>query len=467
MGKQFWTVINSLEKNELMQVLPIKFSNIEGKIIFLQNCADTISFNKYFKSNINENNYKELEMTFPGTFYSLSDINENTITSHIYKGNIILYMDDENIYNIVLNNVPERGMEPSLVDPPNMYGSQKSLLENSEKNIAMIERVIKSKSLKTKKIKAGKRTNTDINLIYIGDIAYKRNVDLIYEKISNFNIDGLVSINDISNLFNEDYLFPLIGTTSSLDVVTSSLLEGRIIILIDGFPVCLILPINGAFFTTLKEEASSPFYYSIYIRILSIILLFLSVFFLGLYVAVINYHPESLSLIVLSEIKMTIRGTTIPLYAEIIYILLTFEFLRMASIRTPSNNIQNILVIVGGILIGQNSVNSGVIGAFNLVITSICFLSSFGITNDQHLVTSLSYLRFFIFFFSLILGFFGFIISSIISFVYLYNLKSLSTPYLTPILPPFANELKRIFIPKFLMKKPLRPESVHPNDNTL
>ncbi len=183
-----------------------------------------------------------------------------------------------------------------------------------------------------------------------------------------------------------------------------------------------------------------------------------------MYIAIINYHSNNLSLVIISEIKITARGTTIPLALEIILTLILFDILKMANTKTPSSSIQNVVVIVGGLLIGQNTVNSGFIGAFNLVITAICYLSTFGVTNNQHLITSFSILRLIVLIFSIAIGLYGFLIATLLIIFYLDKLRSIDTPYLAPFSPLIKNDVLLSFLPKETLKKKKRPKILNTTD---
>lgn len=52
---------------------------------------------------------------------------------------------------------------------------------------------------------------------------------------------------------------------------------------------------------------------------------------------------------------------------EVLIVYLLFEFYRFATSRSTSNYIQNIIIILGGLFIGQNAIKSGTIGAIVLL----------------------------------------------------------------------------------------------------
>ncbi len=449
----------SVFKNEF------KIDKYKCTLYFQKNLSDINEFNKYFISSINSNNIKNLQETFPSTFEIISDTSDDSLKNTIFTGNIILVINDENIfYKISLSKVPERSPSESILDPTNVFGSRDGLVENIRTNIALIERKIKVNNLKIEQLFVGKRTKTEINVLSIDDITNKKNVKKVVESISKINISSVTSLNTITNIFNKKSIFPLVSESGSSEYIADSLLRGKVIILVDQIPIAIILPVTVDYFTSNPEASSSPPYYSIYTNIITYLLVFLSIFFLGMYIAIINYHSNNLSLVIISEIKITARGTTIPLALEIILTLILFDILKMANTKTPSSSIQNVVVIVGGLLIGQNTVNSGFIGAFNLVITAICYLSTFGVTNNQHLITSFSILRLIVLIFSIAIGLYGFLIATLLIIFYLDKLRSIDTPYLAPFSPLIKNDVLLSFLPKETLKKKKRPKILNTTD---
>ena len=172
----------SVFKNEF------KIDKYKCTLYFQKNLSDINEFNKYFISSINSNNIKNLQETFPSTFEIISDTSDDSLKNTIFTGNIILVINDENIfYKISLSKVPERSPSESILDPTNVFGSRDGLVENIKTNIALIERKIKVNNLKIEQLFVGKRTKTEINVLSIDDITNKKNVKKVVESISKIN----------------------------------------------------------------------------------------------------------------------------------------------------------------------------------------------------------------------------------------------------------------------------------------
>ena len=150
----------------------------------------------------------------------------------------------------------------------------------------------------------------------------------------------------------------------------------------------------------------------------------------------------------IANFQLSERGTIFPLIFEIIIILVSFEFYRQMVSRSPLSFVQNIIIIFGGIFIGQNVVEASIIGTTSIIITSLSYVSSFAVTNNSYLITTFSIFRIFILLMSFMLGLIGFIISSIITINYLANINIFNQYYLEPIIPFNFEKLKLWLVPR-------------------
>lgn len=430
--------------------------------------SNTKRFHSDLSNKINKDNISILDKIYPGIYISIPFIKDEILSS-VLSGNIIMlikYGDFIFLYNVICQNEMKRSISDSILEPNNILGSRDGFIENIETNISLIQKRLKTNSLEINSIIVGKRSQTLVNVIFIKDIANKENVEIVTKKIRNMNTDYLLSIYQIMNLFERNSIFPLTGEVGSPDYAANELCEGRIIILVDSLPVALVVPVNLVYFFSLKEGRHSKPYARFYSTFLTYSCLFISVFFLGIYAAIITFHKESLSLLVISEIKYSLRGSTLPLYLEFIFLIFLFDLLRLSSSKSPNFNIKNVIVTVGGLLIGQNAINSGFISSFNLVIIAISYIAGYAITNNQRLITAIGILRLIFITIGFIFGLLGISLASVILLSYLASKKSLTTSYLSPIVPFIKQDFFKNLISDKFKKRKKRDKNLKPLDNT-
>ena len=86
-------------------------------------------------------------------------------------------------------------------------------------------------------------------------------------------------------------MFPTVYHTERPDVVAGNLLEGRFAIIVDGTPFVLLAPLFIQFFQSV-EDYYSRFDIATSIRLLRVLIFFISLVAPGIYVAAATFHQE-------------------------------------------------------------------------------------------------------------------------------------------------------------------------------
>ncbi len=414
--------------------------------IYTENLGNIFDFDNYYMPYINSDDISKLETKFPSLFKKIDNVNYKLIEERIFDGKILLFIDNKYFYEIMLIKKPLRNPNYSKIDPVNLLGSQDGFIEDVKTNIALIRKRLKTNNLVVEELTLGDENKTTIYLTYLKEFdEYK---DEIKEKLKKMDHKYPASISSINKIFQGNSLMPMTLNTSSPENFSVALTQGKTGIILDNSPVGLIVPVNLSVFSNMKNDEDSPFFYSIIVRLLILLFFIISLFGLGFMISIINYHPDSLTISILSNLKLTERGTSFTIFLEITAILILFEFYRFAASRSSPTYIQNIVIILGGLFIGQNAINSGLIGPIVLLITSLSYLSSYAFTNNPYLISAISNFRFFILILSHFFGMIGFFLASFLVLAYLSTLKSFDIPYLYPFSPFSKQSTKEYFVPR-------------------
>ncbi len=414
--------------------------------MYTENQGNIAELDAYYMPIINEGNLTKLETIFPGVFKKINDVTFKIIEDSIFMGKILLFIDNQTFYEIVLIKKPLRTPTNSDLDPLNLLGSNDGFIEDARTNIALIRKRLKTTDLVIEEFTFGEKNKTTLYITYLKEFNKYR--DEIIAKLKNAEPKYLSSIVSVGKIFQGKSLMPMTINTGSAENFALALTQGRTGIIMDNAPLGLLVPVSFTNFSNMKNDEDSPAFYSLFIRFFILLFLVLSVFGLGFAIAIMNYHPDSLTISLISNLKLTERGTSFTIFLEVIAILILFEFYRFASSRSSPTYVQNIVVILGGLFIGQNAINSGLIGPLILLITSMSYLSSYAFTNNPYMISAISNLRFFILLLSHFFGLYGFFLASFIVIGYLSTLKSFDISYLFPVSPLSKNSLKEFFIPR-------------------
>lgn len=120
------------------------------------------------------------------------------------------------------------------------------------------------------------------------------------------NTDSILDSGYIEQFIEDNPLspFPQVQPTERPDRSATALLEGRVVILVDGSPFSLIAPALFSQFFQTMDDYTERFIVGSLIRIIRLIALIFSLFFPALYVSVISFNPELLP----TEFAVAISG---------------------------------------------------------------------------------------------------------------------------------------------------------------
>lgn len=430
--------INSEKKR--IDLVYDKVNNIE--FIYLKNSVISELWIRDFLPHIINGN---LEYLVTGLFKKLPELSNEEYNRLLASGVVLVSVSNSD-YAAYLNFPPKRTPTDSLCDPSNLFGARDGFNEVIADNRILIRKRLKSNNLIFDELFLGNLTSTEINLVYLKkneQIAKKIRKLLLKNKDKN-----ITSINDLNILITKESLVPHFMYTSNPETCVNALLKDRIIILIDNSPISLILPSSLLEFTENSNETNNFSFVTLFNRLIILIFLFITIFLLGLFILLTSHHPEALSTVFIANFQLSERGTTFSLFTEIIIVLILFEFYRQLAMRSPLSFVQNIIIIFGGLFIGQNAIEAGLIGTTAIIITSLSYVSSFAVTNNTYLINSFAIFRIFIVIMSYALGMIGFLISSILVISYLANIKVFNRYYLEPVIPFNFKKLKAWLIPR-------------------
>ena len=316
---------------------------------------------------------------------------------------------------------------------PNVKGTREALSDSLRASMALIRRRIKSPRLRFELLKAGKISNTELCLVYIDGKAPKRLIARAKKRLEKIKSELILTSGNIIPYLAENggSFFSGVSTTERPDVLCAKINEGRIGVLIDGVPfaaVCPALFIEN--FQAVDDYADKP-YYATYQRWIRFFAFFISSLLPGLYVASAVYHPEVLSRSLLLNLLASEERTPYPLVAEMFIVIVMFEILREAGIRLP-RSIGGAVSIVGGLVIGDAAVTSGLISAPLLIIIGITATSAFVVPS---LTPQMSMLRIFNVILGGLTGFFGIALLAAAMLVNACATDSFAVPYTAPLTP--------------------------------
>jgi spore germination protein KA len=335
--------------------------------------------------------------------------------------------------------IDTRGYEKRGIDQPVtekvVRGSQEGFTENLRTNITMVRRIIKNEKLITENLTVGKIDNIMCAVLYHEDLANPKVLQEVKKRIGRIDAD-FIGGDGMLEQFIEDRpnaLFPQVLSTERPDRVASFIMEGQVVIILEGTPAALVVPMSFFRLLHTSEDANSRWIYATFLRILRICGLFVSTLLPGLYVAIVLFHPEAIPTELLVSIAQAKEPVPFPTIIELLILEVSFELIREGGIRVPTT-IGQTLGIVGAIILGQAAVSAGLVSPVVVIITSITALGSFTLPNYE-MAIAVRIERFLMIFAGAALGMFGISMMILIVSVLACAMKSFGVPFLAPVAP--------------------------------
>ena len=374
---------------------------------------------------------------------SVKKINENENDYYLVNGYTIIKINNRYLA-IETINMPSRNISISEYEK-SVTGPKDSFTENFNTNIGLIRRRIKNTNLKLQKKTIGKYTNTTIGIMYIDGICKKSLVEKVLRKIGKINTDGLIDSSYLIRfLSNNSNLFPTIKRTERPDLTTQSLLEGKLIIIMDNSPDILILPTFFIDFFHMSDDYYGKNFNTTFIRLIRLLAFIISIILPSYYVAITTHNIDLIPINLLVNFIGQRSSVPFPAFIETILMIISFEILRESDLRIQTNG-GTAISILGGLVLGDAAVSAGIISPIMIIVVAISAISSL-VFQSIEVVNAIRFWRFILIILASIFGLYGIFLGIVLIISNISRTKSIDENYLYPFAPINLIEQKDGFI---------------------
>ncbi|WP_373459751.1 spore germination protein [Paenibacillus harenae] len=352
-------------------------------------------------------------------------------------------------------------------------GPQEGFTETLRTNTAMIRRKINDPNLWLETMQIGRVTKTEVAFMYMKGIVKDEIVEEVRARLERIDIDGILESGYIEELIQDEAYspFPTINNTERPDTAAAQLLEGRVVILVDGTPFVLVVPMLFIAFFQTAEDYYHRADISTLLRIIRFVSFFIAMVGPAVYIAVTTFHQELIPTQLLISLAAQREGVPFPAFIEGLMMEVTFEILREAGIRMPKT-VGQALSIVGTLVIGQAAVEAGIVSASMVIVVSITAIASFVIP-AYGMSISIRMIRFVFMGLAASFGIYGIVVALIALVIHLCTIRSFGIPYLSPFAPFVTGDHKDTIFrlphwalstrPKFISQNHVRKQGSKPS----
>ena len=221
---------------------------------------------------------------------------------------------------------------------PALKGVRESFVESVRTNTSMVRRHLKAPELKIREHIVGRRSRTQVDVLYLDGIADPNTVERVRRRLDGMDIDGVEAAGNIEEYLTDHPEHPLShhALHPAARPLLPALLEGRVGLMADGLPFAWMLPGTiDQFFKTGQDRAFHWMAASA-LNVIRWFCAFVTILVPGLYIALVTFHPEAIPVKLALSIVAAKQEVPFSTVFEVLIMLLAFEVLQEAGLRLPS-----------------------------------------------------------------------------------------------------------------------------------
>ncbi len=371
---------------------------------------------------------------------------EQTV-DNILQGHVVIFFDGwDNVLSYAQAHQVETRAITEPVSETVVKGPREGTVEQLQKNIGLLRSRLPNPHFKIEKFRAGGATKTEVAFGYLDGVVDTETLTEFKNRMDSAKEGDVLETGYIEELIEDSTYspFPQYRSTERPDVAVSSLLEGKIIVMVQGTGTILICPGLFTEFFQASEDYYQRVVFSSFLRLLRFSAFFIGFTLPSIFIALTTFHPDLIPTNLLMTILDTREGLPFPALVEVSIMLFFFEILREAGIRLPKPA-GSAVSIVGALVIGEAAINANIASPAIVILVALKGISSFAMPH-YNIAISLRLIQFPLMLLAAVLGGFGIMIGLLLLLLHLTNLRSLGQPYFSPLAPFRPKQLLDVII---------------------
>lgn len=331
-----------------------------------------------------------------------------------------------------------------------VLGPHESFTESIRTNITLLRRIVQRETLITEFVSVGGAMKTRCALLYLRGTADEAMLARIRQRLLAIDYDFPLTTGEIGQFIEEHpgSLIPQTVHTERPDRAASFLAEGQVIVLTDGSPAALGAPSTVWHQLHTPDDTSMRWQYGTFLRLIRLLGIAVHVLLPGIYLALLRFHPELFSPMLLTSVYESGSRVPIPVYLEALLMTLAFDLIGEAGLRAPGS-MGNALGIVSGLILGQSAVSADIVSPLLLIVVAASGLGGFCVPNYA-LSIGLRIVQLIVLTAGAAGGLYLIALVLLALLCSLCRMQSISSPLTAPVTPP------RRANPDILLRLPLR-----------
>ena len=261
-----------------------------------------------------------------------------------------------------------------------VIGPHEAFNEVLRDNLTLLHRKLPTQQLMVTMHPVGTKVSGQLAICYLEDLCPEATVRRLKERITGCGLDAVPSIGVLQQLLEDDPYAPLPQAvlTERPDRVVSFLLEGQAVVLLDGSPRALVMPVSLWHLCHAPDDSNMRWQYGTAMRLLRLAGALAALLAPALFVCIYTFYPSLLPMTLLTSILQSRTVLPISLYGEAFLLLLIFDLINESGTRAPEL-MGSSLGLVSTLILGTAAVEARLVSPLLLITVALSGLGSFAL----------------------------------------------------------------------------------------
>ena len=353
------------------------------------------------------------------------------------KGGGALFVEgSDTAFLLEMAGYPMRAVGKAQIEET-VRGAQSSFTESMRGNISQVRSLVRSEDLVAEVVTVGRINRKECAILSVAGIASPALVREVKRRVEGVAVDHVFDCGALMEFLTEKRTqFPQMLTTERPDRTAEALMQGRVAIVLDGDPFVSIVPavLWDFFHSTEDYEMRPPS--ALFMRMLRYLGALVTMLLPGLYIALTYFHQEAIPTQLLVVIAGYRQMVPFPSLVEMLLLIISFEFIREATLRVPSR-LGGSISIVGAIILGQAAVTAKLVSPVLVVVVALTGLASY-ILPEYRFAFSLRVCQYVFLIAGGLTGLVGISLLLVLLLIDLAGMASFGVPFFAPLIPRTA-----------------------------
>lgn len=351
------------------------------------------------------------------------------------QGQCLLLMDSVDQAIIMdLRQYVRRGIATPQTESV-VVGPQEAFNEVMRDNLTLLHRRLQSPEFVTEILKVGTQMSTQVALCYINGVCKQETVKEIKRRIGGLAVDYVLTSGSLEQLIEDDPYAPLpqVAASERPDRAVSFLLEGQAVLLIDGSPRAIAMPMGFWHLFHAPDDTYMRWYYGLFTRFIRMFGSLVSLLLPAIFVALVVFHPTTIPMTLLTSIMESRSVVPLSLFGEALLMITIFNLINEAGVRVPGV-MGSSLGLVSALILGTAAVQAGLVSPLLIIVVALSGLGSYALP-DYSLSFAFRLEQMLLLIAGGIMGLTGICLMGVLLLCQIAGMESLGQPYLAPSSP--------------------------------